>query len=59
MAKVEQQKYLFSPPYSEEVETHIIPIAKHDPVVVCTWLSPAPDPGPIQYSTWNGKSVGR
>ena len=30
MALVEQQKHLFAPPYSEEVETYIIPIAKNE-----------------------------
>ena len=30
MAWVEKQKYLFAPPYSEEVETYIVPIAKNE-----------------------------
>ena len=30
MALVEQQKHLFAPPYSDEVETYIIPIAKNE-----------------------------
>ena len=30
MALVEQQKHLFAPPYSEEVETYILPIAKNE-----------------------------
>ena len=30
MALVEQQKHLFAPPYSEEAETYIIPIAKNE-----------------------------
>ena len=30
MALVEQQKYLFAPPYSEEAETYIIPITKNE-----------------------------
>jgi len=30
MALVERQKHLFAPPYSEEVETYIIPISKNE-----------------------------
>ena len=30
MALVEQQKHLFAPPYSEEAETYIIPVAKNE-----------------------------
>ena len=30
MAWVEKQKHLFAPPYSEEVETYIVPIAKNE-----------------------------
>ena len=30
MALVEQQKHLFAPPYSEEVETYVIPIPKNE-----------------------------
>ena len=26
---VKQSKYLFAPPYSEEIETYILPIPKH------------------------------
>ena len=30
MALVEQQKHLFAPPYSDEAETYIIPVAKNE-----------------------------
>ena len=30
MALVEQRKHLLSPPYSEEAETYILPIAKNE-----------------------------